>query len=58
MLDARTGDPWIVSDLVADPFYRILHYTYPVLSTLQARGPYPPRNASPCPSLRHRVRHL
>ncbi|KAL4443614.1 hypothetical protein ABPG75_011351 [Micractinium tetrahymenae] len=27
--------PWIVSDLVADPFYRLLHYTYPLLSTLQ-----------------------
>eukprot|EP00887_Chlorella_sp_A99_P004239 scaffold15.g4239.t1 len=28
MLNARTGSDWIVTDLVADPFYRFLHATY------------------------------
>lgn len=39
VLDARTGDPWIVSDLLADPFYRFLHRTYPLWSTLQVCAP-------------------
>ncbi len=35
VLEARAGDNWIVSDLVADPFYRLLHLTYPLQAPLQ-----------------------
>lgn len=39
VLVARAGDNWIVSDLVADPFYRMLRYTYPLHAVLQAGVP-------------------
>ena len=31
----RAGDNWIVKDLVEQPFYRFLHWSYPLHSTMQ-----------------------